>query len=275
LRYHATIQVATVVGVVKVSVYHEGGIEPSYPGAYSLQRDSLHQIRTWFQRKKNMRFSKNPRGETYQLLIALVGLLVVYPHMEKSGAGQLTLVILVSVVLIAGVYATSRKRRTLYISLGLFVPALVVGLLFSGTTRPGVQLLVMLLQLAFFAFLWVSVLAFVLRPGRVTLNKISGALCVYLLLGLSWSKWYQIQELMRPGSFNFIGEGAPTWSDLIYFSYVTLTTLGYGDITPASSYARSAAMLEAMTGSLYLAILIARLVSLYGTEAAGDRDKSS
>lgn len=97
------------------------------------------------------------------------------------------------------------------------------------------------------------------REGRVDAERICAALCVYLLTGSALGGLFAALEATAPGSFR----GAPTFAlgDAVYFSFVTLATLGYGDI--AASAARALAVLEAVIGQLYLAVLIARLVSLY------------
>ena len=112
------------------------------------------------------------------------------------------------------------------------------------------------------ASLALVVLAKVLRSGTITSHRITGAVAVYLLLGLAWSNAYEWTELLHPGSFGGMASGEfqrPSW---IYYSFVTLTTMGYGDITPVHPVARSLAIAEALTGQLYIAILISRLVAL-------------
>lgn len=111
------------------------------------------------------------------------------------------------------------------------------------------------------------VIAFVLlwqifRSGPVTQVRIQGAIAVYLLFGFLWAHVYHILLLRQPGSFAFQGGEPSTPADWIYFSYVTLTTLGYGDITPVRPVARILSISEALTGQLYLAVLIARLVAM-------------
>ena len=107
----------------------------------------------------------------------------------------------------------------------------------------------------------------VLREDKITSDTLFGAVCAYLLIGHTWTTLYMLLEVLHPGSF-YVGtaqnpDHMVNISDLSYFSIVTLTTLGYGDITPVTSTARSFAALEALFGVMYNAILIARLVGLY------------
>jgi hypothetical protein len=109
----------------------------------------------------------------------------------------------------------------------------------------------------------------------VTADKIYGALCVYLLIGLTWGFMFLTLEGVQPGSFS-LGQGQPNGiakdpATLVYFSFVTLSTVGYGDITPLSPPARSLAFMEAIIGQIYLAVLVARLVGLHiASSMAGD-----
>jgi hypothetical protein len=103
------------------------------------------------------------------------------------------------------------------------------------------------------------VLAKVLRPGTITSQRIQGAVAVYLLFGLIWANAYEWIESMDPDAFTGAGTTGASWT---YYSFVTLTTMGYGDITPKHPLARSLATAEALTGQLYIAILISRLVAL-------------
>ena len=113
---------------------------------------------------------------------------------------------------------------------------------------------------------------------RVTFEVIAASLCGYLLIGVLWANLYSLLELVQPGSFAFSssivsavdGEvphslrfGPERFATALYFSYVTLTTLGFGEITPATTSARMLCSVEAITGQLYLAVLVARLVGLH------------
>jgi hypothetical protein len=108
------------------------------------------------------------------------------------------------------------------------------------------------------------VLANVMRGGRVDGERICGALCVYLLAGIAFGGVFAALEALAPGSFS--GAGDDGIGSAVYFSFTTLTSVGYGDVFPAAPAARALAILEAVFGQLYLAVLIARLVSLYERE---------
>jgi hypothetical protein len=122
---------------------------------------------------------------------------------------------------------------------------------------------------AFFLVTTVTMFTDLVRCEKVTSNTIYEGITVYLLLGLTWFALYNIAELLHPGSFRGLSQTdgiATPSSELLYFSFVTLSTTGYGDITPATPHVRSLAILEAVTGVLYIATFVARLVAAYRTD---------
>ena len=171
-----------------------------------------------------------------------------------------------SLLLIAGVAAVSERRWVLVTVSAAVAAALLVR--WADWLLPAADLAQWHAAslLVTFGLFSVVVLAQVFRSGPVTIHRIQGAIAVYLLLGLAWASAYQLVALRHPEAFaGAIGgeegsEGLP--QRFIYYSFVTLTTLGYGDITPVHPVARSLAVLEALVGQLYPAILLARLVSL-------------
>ncbi len=102
----------------------------------------------------------------------------------------------------------------------------------------------------------------VFRDGPVTHTRIQGAIAVYLLFGIGWAHAYHIAELFHPGSFNTTAGPLADVGDWVYYSFVTLSTVGYGDITPSQPVTRMLSIGEALTGQLFLAVLIARLVAM-------------
>jgi hypothetical protein len=207
------------------------------------------------------------RFSTVQLLIALVLLLVAAPFVEEVEGGRLILSVLFSLVLLAGVFAVADRKRTLGIALVLAVPAIIsrwVSYFRPDLVHPAVFLVCALVLLAFVIG---HLLQFVLRAPVVNVEVLCASLAAYLMLGLMWTLAYWLVDQLTPGgafSFNTaLGGQSMNGFNGIYFSFITLSTVGYGDITPVSRVARWLAALEAMTGLLYVAVLIARLVSLY------------
>lgn len=125
-----------------------------------------------------------------------------------------------------------------------------LGLWHQGTTLAAMLMLVLVLMLEVF------------RRGPVTYRRIEGAIAVYLLLGLGWAHAYHLADILKPHSFAGFEHAPPTLSTWMYYSFMTLTTLGYGDIVPVQPVVRSLAVGEALTGQLYITVLLARLVAL-------------
>ena len=117
----------------------------------------------------------------------------------------------------------------------------------------------------------------VMRPHRAVGDRIVGAICVFILIGLAWASLFEALDTMRPGSLRFPADTAwvaPGAQRYRYFSFVTLATLGYGDVTPQTALAGTLAALEAVTGQLYIAITVARLVALSMADHAAGSSKT-
>ena len=140
---------------------------------------------------------------------------------------------------------------------------------------PGVHLsqVALVLLTLFLLYTTVTVLLRVFAEETVTIDTLSAALCVYLLMGYIWGSLYGLIYLRAPGAFHLPMGWAPAKEHgiatdvpmnlMTYFSFTTLTTLGYGDVLPISGSARAAVVLEAVLGHFYLAVLVARLVGLH------------
>lgn len=219
--------------------------------------------------KQMMRRLGVDRFSSVQLLVALAALLICAPFVEELRGGHLILSALFSLVLLAAVFAVAARKRTLIIAIALAVPAITgrwINHFRPDLVHPAVFLVCALLLLA---FVITHLLRFILRAPVVTLEVLCASISVYLMLGLMWTIAYWLVDQLTPGgafSFN-TNRGAQSMNGFtgFYFSFITLSTVGYGDITPVSRFARWLAAMEAMVGLLYVAVLIARLVSLYST----------
>ena len=195
------------------------------------------------------------------IVLALVLLIVfVLPPLVAPPLGERTPVIdlAFSLLLLAGVAGLRTRAAVRALLLALAMAALVVRWWPSATEAARA-----LSGLASLALMAMVVLVQAFRGGAVNLHRIQGAVAAYLLLGLAWAYAYELVAALVPGAFasgQSLVQHSRVW---IYYSFVTLTTVGYGDVTPVHPAARSLAMLEALTGQLYPAILLARLVSLH------------
>ncbi len=158
-------------------------------------------------------------------------------------------------LLISTIIILRSFHYTLHIQMPVFDKAqMVVGAIFL------VQMLIMI---------WVHIV----KENEVTLDLIMAAACAYILLGMVWAYAYYFLESFHPGSFNIVENSTDDLVDFNYYSFVTLTTVGYGDILGITRAARALSIFEAITGQLYLAIMISRLVGLHASQAGNKNGK--
>ena len=214
------------------------------------------------------------RFSTVQLLIALALFFMWAPFVEEIEGGELIVSGLFSLVLLAGVVAVADRKRVLVIAIVLAIPAIAgrwINHFRPDLIPPAVFLVAGLILIAFVVG---NLLRFVLRAPSVNTEVLCASISAYLMLGLMWTMAYWLVDQLTPGGAFSFNTNAGTQSinefNGFYFSFVTLSTVGYGDITPVSRMARWLAAMEAMTGLLYVAVLIARLVSLYSSPKSND-----
>jgi hypothetical protein len=198
------------------------------------------------------------------LLASIVILLLLYPIFEENAVGQWTLISLTMLLLIVGVYAVADTRLKLAAALVLAVIPIVTGWLSLVSPLNDVALVYNSSTLLFFVFVTIMVLISVLKSAIIQRDTIYGGICVYLLIGLTYGMGFFLIDTILPGSFypypiDSINR-MMTLSDHFYYSFYTLTTLGYGDVVPLTAAARTIAMFCVVSGVLYLAVLIAWLV---------------
>jgi hypothetical protein len=210
-------------------------------------------------------FWRGDRGLTALLAFLVLGLLVWVPLVATGVLSPLFVEIAFSLILISGV-ASVKVGKVLAVAI-YALAVLAIGTKGVLLAFPSVRLRLLdaMVSLLAILVLTVIVLARVFQKGPITLYRVQGAVAAYLLLGLAWTMAYELSLLVSPDAIRFPeGSGAVLLQvpRLLYFSFVTLTTVGYGDIVPVHPAVRSLAMTEALVGQLYPAVLIARLVSL-------------
>jgi hypothetical protein len=206
------------------------------------------------------RFWADDKGlSVFSALLFLVTF-VVPPLMPAGGGRGLLADVAYALLLVSGTQALG--GRVLTRALLMPIALVTIGIDFASRVLPIGPAVVQGTRLVSLCLLLALVLAQTLRAGPVNFHRLQGAVAAYLLLGVIWAHAFSLTALLRPGAFTgSVGsaeDGPRAW---LYYSFVTLTTVGYGDVLPVHPGARSLAMLEAVTGPLYLAILVARLVS--------------
>jgi hypothetical protein len=202
------------------------------------------------------------------LLIFIIAMLILGPLVEEFVQLSILIDILWSAIFVSAIYAVSQKKRHIVIAVLLALPML--GSIWTKYFVQHKALMVVgsLCGAAFFLFAIIQMLIFIYSHIEVTRDLIVGAAVVYLFMALMWTFIFIVVETLHPGSFNLPeGQGFEATRQFVYYSFVTLTTLGYGDITPISSLARSLCVLEAVIGQLYLVVQVAWLVGIHVSQS--------
>ena len=232
-----------------------------------------------------------PRRHT-ALLLAIVVLFMVRPLIGDGGLATATFSIAILLLLLFAIYAIqvdeligerealmAQRHRRGMIGWALAVPAAAERIAIIFMPSPKIYLAGAVLWLALFIFITWHLLRGVLKQREITSETISMSISVYLLLGFTWALFYILLHHLQPLAFSLGSSPTPISDEqklvpvLIYFSLTTLSTIGFGDITPLSLQARYAAVAEGITGQFYLAILVARLVGMQMSQSASRSTK--
>ena len=212
-------------------------------------------------------------GRSVYLLGSLLALVAIGPWLTENVVGRGLWELLFTLVALSSIHMVRVNRGEAMVSGLLALPTLVSLWLRQVVPALGLTRVALVLMMLFLLYTTVTVLLRVFTEKRVTMDTLSGALCVYLLIGYLWGSLYALIYLLAPGSFRL-----PTWwmpgkeqgiatdvpmNLMTYFSFTTLTTLGFGDVLPIGGVARAAVILEAVLGHFYLAVLVARLIGLH------------
>ncbi len=199
-------------------------------------------------------------------LAFLVIVTVLVPMFHLSRYGRIGLGLMFALMLFSGAVASIRKRLFMFLIIALTVLEFAADLIVEFEPSFGHQGWDTALKISGLAILVVVTLKQTFRPGPVSVHRVMGGVAAYLLIGVTWAFGYKLLMEKRPDAIHFqsfiggVSTGEP--SLLMYFSFSTLTSVGYGDAYPVHRIARSLATAESLVGQLYPAILIATLVGL-------------
>jgi Ion channel len=212
-----------------------------------------------------------------EFLIAMVLFIFATPFVIDLAYGRQIEALLVTFMLISGVVAVSKRRSTLITAIVLVVPAVACRWLHSYRSELLPEGAHLVAAMVFLGFVLFQYFRYILRAPVVTPTVMCAAVSTYVLLGLLWTMAYLLLTSIRPDAFAVSAKpgqpGLTTGFDAFYFSFVTLSTIGYGDIVPVSKAARMLAVLEATTGTFFVALLIARLVAIH-TSSGSSRSET-
>ncbi len=217
-------------------------------------------------------------GHNFYLLLAILIQMTIYPFFESEETRLIFSNLFSTVILIAAIHAIGLKKnqKIIAISIGSFA---FFGIWYSVIIEEKLFLAIIsvICQIAFYIYVIVLILKNLIKAKEVDPNIIYGAIVVYLLIGISFSLLYSLMEGLAPGSFyiNTFESLALKLNvfDFMYYSFTTLTTTGYGDITAVSLHARAASNIESVIGVMYVAIIISRFVSIYIVQSSNKRSK--
>ncbi len=197
----------------------------------------------------------------------LVLITIFVPMFHLSRLGRIGIDLIFALMLFSGAIATIRNRLLMYLVVALTVLEFTADLIVEFHPSLGYWDWDTALKISGMAILVVMTLTHTFRPGPVSLHRVMGGVVAYLLIGVTWAFGYKLLMEVLPDAIHFRSipfVGIPTGepSRLIYFSFATLTSVGYGDAYPVHRVARSLVTAEALIGQLYPAILIATLVGM-------------
>jgi hypothetical protein len=198
------------------------------------------------------------------LLILILSMLVLAPFFDEFVQTRILMDVFLTVIFIFIISTIRLKRSQVIIASVLVLPLIIATWSTYFVEIRTVSLLTRIFGVLFFAYAAINILRIIAKSEKVTRESIFAAVVAYLLIALMWAFLYTILERVSPGSFSFPETGS--WGQTMrfeYLSFVTITTLGFGDITPVTDKASALVMIEAIVGQIYLVVLVAWLVGMH------------
>ena len=215
----------------------------------------------------NRYWEKLSQGKYTHLLLSLIVFFLIASILPDNALTItfLRFIFVVNLLLVVRTFEVTKKVKRIFQYLAILV--IFIDLLTleepSNLLTICLQFIHLLITSLFMLLAIVFLIKKLFQDKKVDLATIQGGVSVYFLLGFLWFFWYKILYLIEPDSFSLISANGSNQYELLYFSFTTLTTLGYGDISPVNNFAMTLTNFEAIVGQMYPVIFIARLVSLY------------
>lgn len=208
------------------------------------------------------------RQPSFLMLVLLTLSLVLYPFADHSRLFRVVAQVLDIGIVLMVVRAVRASGHWLNVGWVVAIPLVLLQLLALFLPQRGVETALLGTQVLFHGYAVVALMAYVLNDALITLDELFAIASAYILLALFWASAYALLVHFEPGAI-YINEannpdGVVSFAELVYFSTTTITSVGFGEITPVVPAARSLVMLQQVVGVLFVAIVIARLTSLYG-----------
>ncbi|MCU0631857.1 MAG: ion channel [Methanolinea sp.] len=211
----------------------------------------FHELRTLLQRNRDL-FT----------LLWLIAIILAIPYLDESRLGVLILVLLITGLLLSALYSVSDRPTQVAVGFLLCIPTLLCSWTYMVVPSMEIWIALVISLIVFLVYILSVVLRRVVKAREVTLVELFRAVIIYMMIGLAFGLLYLILEILVPHSFHF-SSGIHDPESLIYFSFVALSTSGFGDITAVAPIARSLVTIELLIGVMYMAVLIGFLVNAH------------
>lgn len=211
------------------------------------------------------------------LLISIVLLYTLAPIIESVRSGGLILLLNLYITLLAATSELAEERALFRSALPIALTSMILLMVSRYYPLQSVRFASSLVLAVFLMLVSAALFSYLGQRGQITGDRLMVSVSLYFLLGLTWFSLYNLVDVVQPGSFaegGVILTGPIRWSKMLYFSLVTLTTTGYGDIVAVKPTARMLATLEAPAGVLYIAITVARLVAAQSSSNEREQPKT-
>ena len=203
------------------------------------------------------------------LLVLILLTIVLTPFLDHFLETRILMDGFLTAIFFAIIFAIRSKRTHGIVASILVLPLIVSTWSVYFVDSAHIGLLTRVFGVLFFGYAVIIILQIIVRSSKVTRETIFAAIVAYLLIALMWAFLYMILEMVAPGSFSFPDKSIRLETmQFEYFSFITITTLGYGDITPLTNRASALTLLEAIIGQIYLVVLVAWLVGMYVSRKA-------
>jgi hypothetical protein len=204
------------------------------------------------------------------LLIGIVALMIISPISAVYDEQDNIITPFTAVIFLAVTFGTAEKTATIMLLTALTVTWLIISILTEGSGLfAGASLLAPLLFMVLLVAIFILLARWLIRAPLIDAEVLCAAICGYLLIGIFWTGLYAVMQQVDSKALISLTEPTVEKGDLVYFSYTTLTTTGFGDVIPKNHVARMLAVTEAIVGVFYNTIVIARFVGLYGIKTRG------
>lgn len=217
-------------------------------------------IKSFFQSIEEFIFGK------YTFLLASLILMIILMPMSDNTGDTFASTVVLSVIFIGSIYSIIQNKKFLFVSILLVIASFIINWLLELSPKSDLLHWMFLVQPIFFVYVTILIVLNILEAKRITIDIIFGSACGYLLIGVTWAMIFEFLVMMDPNAFSIPSQFI-TQSDVSYLSFTTISTLGYGDITPNAPIAKAFCVLEAIIGLFYVSTLVARLVALQVTHS--------